>query len=371
MPDGLHGQPEARAPARAPARPRSRRAGSTGATPRRSPSPRCSREGVPIRLTGQDSERGTFSQRHLVLHDARHGRDRDPDAEARRGARASFEVYNSPLSEYACVGFEYGYSTAAPEALVLWEAQFGDFANGAQTIIDQFISSGLAKWQQTSRLTLLLPHGYEGNGPEHSSARLERFLQLAAQENMRIASPTHRGAVLPPAAPPGARPGRAPARRDDAEGAAAAQGRRPRALDRAEPRAPSSRCSTPTSPTRRAIRRLVLCAGKVYYDIVGHELADEADEVAVARIEQLYPFPVDGRPRADRLLPGARRGRLGAGGAAEHGRLAHDPPPARGGGRRACRCATSAGPGGRAPPRATRPRTRSGRTGSPAPALDA
>ena len=148
-------------------------------------------EGMPpIRLTGQDTERGTFSQRHLVLHDAVTGEIEIP-MQRLEGNRASFEVYNSPLSEYSCVGFEYGYSDCgARGGFVLWEAQFGDFANGAQTIIDQFISSGLAKWRQTSRLTLLLPHGYEGNGPEHSSARLERFLQLTAQENLRIANPT-------------------------------------------------------------------------------------------------------------------------------------------------------------------------------------
>src|SRR5262249_31453197 len=134
--------------------------------------------------------RGTFSHRHLVLHDAENGERCTPIQEL-DDARASFEIYNSPLSEYACVGFEYGYSAAAPDALVLWEAQFGDFANGAQTIIDQFIVSGLAKWRQTSRLTLLLPHGYEGNGPEHSSARLEPLLPLTPQAHIRIPTRKH------------------------------------------------------------------------------------------------------------------------------------------------------------------------------------
>ena len=146
-------------------------------------------EGIPIRLTGQDTERGTFSQRHLVLHDPKTGQEHCP-IQHLPGALAPMELHNSPLSEMACLGFEYGYSQEAPETLVLWEAQFGDFANGAQVIIDQFIVSGLAKWGQTSRLTLLLPHGYEGSGPEHSSARLERFLQLAAEGNIRVANPT-------------------------------------------------------------------------------------------------------------------------------------------------------------------------------------
>ena len=146
-------------------------------------------EGIPIRLTGQDTERGTFSHRHDVLHDASTGATYTP-LQHLDDAGAAFEIYNSPLSEYACVGFEYGYAAAAPEALVLWEAQFGDFVNGAQIIIDQFIAAGLSKWRESTRLTLLLPHGYEGNGPEHSSARLERFLQLAAQENLRIANCT-------------------------------------------------------------------------------------------------------------------------------------------------------------------------------------
>ena len=146
-------------------------------------------EGTPIRLTGQDTERGTFSQRHLVLHDAKTGQTVCP-IQSLPEALAPLELHNSPLSELACMGFEYGYSQEAPETLVLWEAQFGDFVNSAQVIVDQFIVSALAKWGQTSRLTLLLPHGYEGSGPEHSSARLERFLSLAAEGNIRVASPT-------------------------------------------------------------------------------------------------------------------------------------------------------------------------------------
>ena len=146
-------------------------------------------EGTPVRLTGQDTERGTFSQRHLVLHDAKTGQAFCP-IQSLPEAFAPMELHNSPLSELACMGFEYGYSQEAPETLVLWEAQFGDFVNSAQVIVDQFISSGLAKWGQTSRLTLLLPHGYEGSGPEHSSARLERFLALAAEGNMRVANLT-------------------------------------------------------------------------------------------------------------------------------------------------------------------------------------
>ena len=146
-------------------------------------------DGIAIRLTGQDTERGTFSHRHLVLHDVHTG-ERYAPMQHLEGSKARFEVHNSPLSEAACLGFEYGYSVTRRNALVIWEAQFGDFANGAQVLIDQFIASGRSKWGVTSRLTLFLPHGYEGNGPEHSSARLERFLQLAADDNLRIANVT-------------------------------------------------------------------------------------------------------------------------------------------------------------------------------------
>ncbi|HXF95537.1 MAG TPA: multifunctional oxoglutarate decarboxylase/oxoglutarate dehydrogenase thiamine pyrophosphate-binding subunit/dihydrolipoyllysine-residue succinyltransferase subunit, partial [Gemmatimonadales bacterium] len=247
-------------------------------------------EGTPIRLTGQDTERGTFSQRHLVLHDARDGRRYCP-IQHLPGARAPFELFNSPLSELACLGFEYGYAVQAPEALVLWEAQFGDFANGAEVIIDQFITAGLAKWGETSRLTLLLPHGYEGQGPEHSSARLERFLALGAEGNMRVANCTTpaqyfhllrrqaRHATLRPLVlmtPKSLL--RLPAATSRLEDLA--RGRFDPVLD------------DPTASDRRErIRRLLLCSGKVYYDLLASEHAARASHIAIARVELLYPFP--------------------------------------------------------------------------------
>jgi 2-oxoglutarate dehydrogenase E1 component len=257
-------------------------------------------EGIPIRLTGQDTERGTFSHRHIALHDARTGEVYKPIQHLSEAA-ASFEVHNSPLSELAAVGFEYGYSVAAPEALVLWEAQFGDFVNGAQIIVDQFMVSGLSKWRQTSRLTLLLPHGYEGNGPEHSSGRLERFLQLAAQENIRIANCTTSAQFFHllrrQALDPAARPlvvmtpkGLLRLRQATSSLADLAEGSFRPVLE--DPGAPRDR-----------VRRLVLCSGKLYYDIVGHEAREGADDVAVARLEQLYPFPVEAASEVLRSYP--------------------------------------------------------------------
>ncbi len=251
-------------------------------------------EGIPIRLTGQDTERGTFSHRHMVLHDVETGAKWTP-IQNLRDASASMEVHNSPLSEVAAVGFEYGYAVAAPESLVLWEAQFGDFVNGAQTIIDQFVVSGLSKWGQTSRLTLLLPHGYEGNGPEHSSARLERFLQLAAQENIRIANPTtaaqyfhlmRRQALEPSGRQLIVMTPKGLLRLKQASSTVAdlAEGSFQQVIDDAQ-------------ADREQVRRLVLCSGKVYYDIVGHEARSSATSVAVARLEQLYPFPVGAAKR--------------------------------------------------------------------------
>jgi 2-oxoglutarate dehydrogenase E1 component len=247
-------------------------------------------EGIPIRLTGQDTERGTFSHRHAVLHDVETGETFKP-LQNLDDAEASFEIYNSPLSEYACLGFEYGYSVAASEVLVLWEAQFGDFVNGAQIVIDQFIVAGLSKWRESTRLTLLLPHGYEGNGPEHSSARLERFLQLAAQENIRVANPStsaqyfhllRRQALDAAGRPLVVMTPKGLLRLKQASSTLPelAEGRFQLVIDD-----PAAR--------REEVTRLVLCSGKVYYDVAGHEARAAATHIAVARLEQLYPFPVD------------------------------------------------------------------------------
>ncbi|HYX89366.1 MAG TPA: 2-oxoglutarate dehydrogenase E1 component [Gaiellaceae bacterium] len=245
-------------------------------------------EGIPIRLTGQDTERGTFSHRHLVLHDVQNGQAHAP-IQHLSDARASFEVHNSPLSEAASVGFEYGYSVAAPESLICWEAQFGDFVNGAQVAVDQFIVSGLSKWGQTSRLTLLLPHGYEGNGPEHSSARLERFLQLAAQENIRIADCTTAAQYFHllrrQALDPSARPLIVMTPKGLLRLKQAASKLPELAEGSFRPVLPDPDAAP------EAVRRLVLCSGKVYYDLVGHELRPPAGWIAVGRVEQLYPFP--------------------------------------------------------------------------------
>jgi len=245
-------------------------------------------EGAPVRLTGQDTERGTFSQRHLVLHDAQTGQAYCP-IQHLPGALASMELHNSPLSETAALGFEYGYSQEGPETLVLWEAQFGDFVNSAQVIVDQFIVSGLAKWGQTTRLTLLLPHGYEGSGPEHSSARLERFLQLAAEGNIRVANPTtpaqyfhllRRQAKIAKLRPLVVMTPKSLLRLTQATNRIEhlSEGRFYPVL--AEPRV-----------DERAVTRLALCTGKMYYDLVGHESRKDNPRVTVARVELLYPFP--------------------------------------------------------------------------------
>jgi 2-oxoglutarate dehydrogenase E1 component len=246
-------------------------------------------QNVPIRLTGQDTARGTFSQRHLVFHDSQNGEPYTPMQNLPK-AEVPFELHNSPLSEQAALGFEYGYSAQAPETLVIWEAQFGDFVNGAQVIVDQFMVSGLAKWGQTTRLTLLLPHGYEGAGPEHSSGRLERFLQLGAEGNIRVANCStpaqyfhllRRQALIQKRRPLVVMTPKSLLRLPAATSKLAhlTDGRFNPVLD--DPSLPGS---------RDEVTRLVLCSGKVFYDLVAHEARAEARSVAVGRVELLYPF---------------------------------------------------------------------------------
>jgi 2-oxoglutarate dehydrogenase E1 component len=247
-------------------------------------------DGVPVRLSGEDSERGTFSQRHLVLHDVETGRKWTPLTHLGE-SQAHFQAWNSPLSEAAVLGFEYGYATTATESLVLWEAQFGDFANVAQAIIDQFIVAGRAKWGQESRLVLLLPHGYEGQGPEHSSARLERFLDLAAEDNIRVAYCTTPAQYFHLLRLQALRPARRPL-----------VVMTPKSLLR-HPKARSGlgdlteggfRPVLPASegrPDPGGVGRLLLCSGKIYYDLLTSADWGTMGAIDLVRVELLYPFP--------------------------------------------------------------------------------
>lgn len=246
-------------------------------------------EGVPVRLTGQDSRRGTFAQRHATVHSQNSGAEWTPLENLAEG-QAAFEIYDSPLSEYSVVGFEYGYSVERPDALVIWEAQYGDFANGGQIIIDEFIASAQSKWGQSSSLTLFLPHGYEGKGPDHSSARIERYLQLCAEDNLLVVQPTtpanhfhllrHQAFARP--------------RRPLIEFT-------PKQLLRL--RANTSSVADFTSgefqpvigdPTHGdGARRILLCSGRIYYDLVSERERRGAESTAIVRLEQLYPHPIE------------------------------------------------------------------------------
>ncbi|MFF9278697.1 multifunctional oxoglutarate decarboxylase/oxoglutarate dehydrogenase thiamine pyrophosphate-binding subunit/dihydrolipoyllysine-residue succinyltransferase subunit [Streptomyces griseosporeus] len=245
-------------------------------------------EGVPVRLAGQDSQRGTFGQRHAVIIDRSTGEEYTP-LQYLSEDQARLNVYNSLLSEYAAMGFEYGYSLARPDALVLWEAQFGDFVNGAQTVVDEFISSAEQKWGQTSGVVLLLPHGYEGQGPDHSSARPERFLQLCAQNNMTVAMPTSpsnyfhllRWQVHNPHHKP-------------------LVVFTPKSMLRLKAAASKAEEFTngqfrpvigDSSADPAAVRKVVFCAGKVYYDLEAERQKRGVTDTAIIRIERLYPLP--------------------------------------------------------------------------------
>ena len=253
-------------------------------------------EGFGVRLSGQDSGRGTFSQRHAVWIDQKTEEKYIPLCQLPHG---KFEVYDSPLSEYGVLGFEYGFAMADPKTLVLWEAQFGDFANGAQIMIDQFVASGEAKWLRANGLVMLLPHGYEGQGPEHSSARLERFLQLCANDNIQVCNITTPANYFHVLRRQMLRPFRKPLVIMTPKSLL----RHPMAKSNADEFMGEHHFMRIKSDTKEIaddkIRRLVLCSGKVAYDLIEKRDAEGIDDISIVRIEQLYPFP--GEPLAVRL----------------------------------------------------------------------
>jgi 2-oxoglutarate dehydrogenase E1 component len=260
-------------------------------------------EGRPVRLSGQDTRRGTFVQRHSVLIDRNSGEEWTPLANLDE-SQGRFWVYDSLLSEFAAMGFEYGYSVARPEVLVLWEAQFGDFANGAQSIVDEFISSSEQKWGQRSSVTLLLPHGYEGQGPDHSSGRIERYLQMCAEDNMTVAMPSTPASYC-----------------HLLRWHAYHEPRRPLVVFTPKSmlrlKAASSTVDDFTTgefepvirdtelPDASAVRRVVLCSGKVYYDLLGERAKRQDGTVAILRVERLAPLPAAEIVEAVSGYPGA------------------------------------------------------------------
>jgi 2-oxoglutarate dehydrogenase E1 component len=247
-------------------------------------------EGVRVRLSGQDSARGTFSQRHAVLYDCENGTPFAP-LQHLSPHQAPVEILNSPLSEGGVLGFEYGYSLDCPDGLVLWEAQYGDFVNAAQVIIDQFITSGEEKWRRLSGIVLLLPHGFEGQGPEHSSARIERFLQLAAEHNVQIAQPSTPAQYFHVLRRQARRTWRKPLILFS-----------PKSLLR-HPQSVSSLDELARGRFRRVIedghsapgmvRRILLCAGKLYHDLAAARTELQRQDLAIVRLEQFYPLPMD------------------------------------------------------------------------------
>ena len=248
-------------------------------------------EGYPIRVTGQDVRRGTFSHRHACVFDKETGDGYIPLSKIARDHNSRFDIYDSLLSEEAVLGFEYGYSATWPTGLTIWEAQFGDFVNGAQVVIDQFIVSAQHKWERLSGLVMLLPHGYEGQGPEHSSARIERFLQLCASENIQVCVPSSPSQIFHLLRRQAIRKMRTPLIVIS-----------PKSLLR-NPNATSSineltdgsfQCVIDSDTKKKSnVKKIILCSGKVFYDLQNKKIQDKKEHIAIVRIEQLYPFPYD------------------------------------------------------------------------------
>jgi 2-oxoglutarate dehydrogenase E1 component len=247
-------------------------------------------EGYPIRLTGQDVRRGTFSHRHACVFDKETGKGLIPLSKIAQENNTKFDIYDSLLSEEAVLAFEYGYSATWPTGLVIWEAQFGDFANGAQVVIDQFIVSAQHKWERLSGLVMLLPHGYEGQGPEHSSARIERFLQLCASENIQVCVPSSPAQIFHLLRRQAIRKLRTPLVVISPKSLL----RNPDASSKiSELTSGSFQCVIDDDCQKDNVKKIILCSGKVFYDIKKQQNLSEKDDIALIRIEQLYPFPYD------------------------------------------------------------------------------